>query len=76
MSATALPTPSRSRSGVRQESVHEWHLLAAQAARQLDPCVKLPEPLPHAELEFPDRPLGRAATRRLMGFRRRLVGLR
>jgi len=57
------------------ESVHEWHLLSAQAARQLDARVTLPEPLLHTKLEMPDRPLGRAATRRLAHFRRRLVGL-
>ena len=57
------------------ESVHEWHLLAAQAARQLDSRVTLPERLPHTELEMPDRPLGRAANTRLAQFRRRLVGL-
>ena len=56
-------------------TVHEWQVLAAQAARQLDPHVTLPERLPHSQLATPDRPLGRAATKRLAGFRRRLVGL-
>ena len=57
------------------ESVHEWHLLAAQAARQLDPRVTLPEPLLHTGLEMPDRAPGRADNGRLAHFRRRLVGL-
>jgi hypothetical protein len=57
------------------ETVHEWHLLAAQAARQLDPSVTLPERLLHTRLEMPDRPLGQAATGRLAHLRRRLVGL-
>ena len=59
------------------ESVHEWHLLAAGAARQLDPTVTTPEPLPfrQARVEVPDRPVGEVLNRRLAGFRRRLVGL-
>lgn len=57
------------------EIVHEWHLLAAQAARQLDPSVALPEPLRGAQLDTPDRPLGWAANGRLAQLRRRLVGL-
>ena len=56
-------------------TVHEWHLLAAQAARQLDPDVTLPEPMPNAQASTPDHPLGRAANRRLGGLRRRMVGL-
>jgi hypothetical protein len=58
------------------ESVHEWHLLAAQAARQLDPSVTPPGPLQRTQLQTPDRPLGRAASGRLAHLRRRLVGLR
>ena len=57
------------------ESVHKWHLLAAYAARQLDPRVTLPERLPRPQLEIPDRPLGHAANGRLARLRRRLVGL-
>ncbi len=57
------------------ETVHEWHLLAAQAARQLDPRVTLPERLPGTRPSTPDRPLGRAANGRLAHLRRRLVGL-
>lgn len=58
------------------ETVHEWHVLAAQAARQLDPDVTLPEPLPYTQTSTPDRPLGHAANGRLAQLRRRLVGLR
>jgi hypothetical protein len=57
------------------QSVHEWQVLVAQAARQLDPSVTLPERLPDSQLATPDRPLGRAANGRLASFRRRLVGL-
>jgi hypothetical protein len=56
-------------------AVHEWHLLAAQAARQLDSAVELPEPMPDTHPTTPDRPLGQAANRRLARLRRRLVGL-
>ena len=57
------------------QTVHEWHLLAAQAARQLDPDVTLPEPMPNTHPSTPDRPLGQAANTRLARLRRRLVGL-
>jgi hypothetical protein len=57
------------------QSVHEWHVLAAQAARQLDPRVTLPERLPDIQPETTDRPLGQAANKRLARLRRRLVGL-
>ena len=56
-------------------SVQEWHVLAAQAARQLDARVALPERLPDVQPATPDRPVGRAANKRLASFRRRLVGL-
>lgn len=56
-------------------SVHEWHLLAAQAARQLDPRVTLPERLPDTHRQLPDRPLGQAACGRFARTRRHLVGL-
>jgi len=58
------------------QSVHEWEVLVAQAARQLDPRVTLPERLPDSQRATPDRPLGQAANGRLARFRRRLVGLR
>ncbi len=57
------------------ETAHEWHLLAAQAARRLDPHVTLPKRLPGTRPSTPDCPLGRAANRRLAHLRRRLVGL-
>ena len=57
------------------ETVHEWHVLAAQAARQLDPAVTLPEPMPDTRPRTPDRPLGHAANGRLSHLRRRLAGL-
>ena len=56
-------------------TVHEWNLLAAQAARQLDPGVALPEPMPDMHPTTRDRPLGQAANKRLARLRRRLVGL-
>lgn len=36
-------------------TVHEWHLLAAQAARRLDPAVRLPDPIPATDPGTPDR---------------------
>jgi hypothetical protein len=57
------------------ETVHEWHLLAAQAARQLDRGVTLLEPMPNTHPSTPDHPLGREANKRLAHLRRRLVGL-
>src|SRR5581483_6650333 len=57
------------------QSVHEWHVLAAGAAHQLDPTVTFPERLESSGREIADRPLGRAANKRLARFRRRLVGL-
>lgn len=58
------------------QSVHEWQVLAAVAARRLDPEVILPERLTVASPVIPDRPVGRAANKRLARARRRLVGLR
>lgn len=59
------------------ETVHEWHLLAAFAARQLDPTVTLPERLPHAPtpIDRADRLVGSVENRRLAALRRHLVGL-
>jgi hypothetical protein len=57
------------------ETVHEWHVLAALAARQLDPGVTLPEPMFGTQPSTPERPLGHAANKRLAHVRRRLVGL-
>jgi len=56
-------------------SVHEWHLLAAQAAHQLDPSVKMLERLRTRPVELPDRPVGEVLNRRFAAFRRHLVGL-
>jgi len=58
------------------QTVHEWHLLAAQAARHLDPDVTLPEPIPDTPRRPPDRPLGQSADRRLARLRRPVAGLR
>ena len=56
-------------------SVHEWHVLAAGAARELDPAVTVPKRLKLDTGEIPCYPVGRAANKRLARFRRRLVGL-
>jgi hypothetical protein len=57
------------------QTVHEWHVLAAGAAHQLDATVTLPERWSDRLPEIVDRPVGRAANRRLAHIRRRLVGL-
>jgi hypothetical protein len=57
------------------QSVHEWHVLAAGAACTLDPTVAPPERLDAGAPEISDRPVGRAANKRLARIRRRLVGL-
>lgn len=57
------------------ESVHEWHLLTAGAARQLDPRVKAPDRLPAPLVQIADRPVGEVVNRRFAAFRRHLVGL-
>ncbi len=57
------------------QSVHEWHVLAAGAARELDLTVTSPERLNDGAREISDRPLGRAANKRFARVRRRLVGL-
>jgi hypothetical protein len=57
------------------ESVHEWQVLAAGAAHLLDPNVVSPERLTTVPPESPTRPVGRAANKRLAGFRRRITGL-
>ncbi|PZS39305.1 MAG: hypothetical protein DLM62_09000, partial [Pseudonocardiales bacterium] len=59
-----------------QRSVHEWHLLAAGAAHQLDANVVFPERLATSVTEGPERPLGRAANKRFARIRRHMVGLR
>ncbi len=56
--------------------VHEWHLLAADAAHRLDPSVIRSERLVARSPEIPTRAGGRAGNKRLGRIRRRLVGLR
>jgi hypothetical protein len=57
------------------QSVHEWHVVAAGAAHQLDATVTRPQRLGVIAPEVPDRPLGRAANKRLARIRRRMLGL-
>ena len=57
------------------QSVHEWHLVAAGGAHQLDPTVTLPKRLCASAPDTPDRQLGRAANKRLARIRRHMVGL-
>lgn len=57
------------------QTVHEWHVLAAGAARQLDPSVPFPERLHANPPEITDLRVGRAANKRLSQIRRRLVGV-
>lgn len=56
-------------------TVHEWHLLAVQAARQLDLQVTLPEREGGAPPAVAQRPVEAAANKRLARIRRRLAGL-
>jgi hypothetical protein len=58
------------------QTVHDWQVLAAGAAHRLDPKVILPERLSVSSAETADRPVGRAANKRLARVRRRLAGLR
>jgi len=58
------------------ESVHEWQLLAADAAHLLDPTVNRPERLIARSPETLTHAPGRAANKHLARLRRRLVGLR
>ena len=57
------------------QTVHEWQVLAAGAAHQLDATVTIPPRLSTGLSEIPDRPLGRAGNKRLARIRRRMVGL-
>ena len=56
-------------------TAHAWHVLAAQAARRLDPNVPLPERMPDPRPSTPDRPAGHGAHARVAHLRRRLAGL-
>jgi hypothetical protein len=58
------------------EKVHAWHVLAAGAARLLDPAVISPDRVTAVFVQYPMRPLGRAANKRLARTRRRILGLR
>lgn len=57
------------------QSIHEWHVLAAGAARLLDPSVTFPERLATVSPEYPMRPVGRAANKRSAKIGRRILGL-
>lgn len=57
------------------QSIHQWHVLAAGGAQQLDPTVRLPEHLTASAHEIPNRPLGHAQNKRLARVRPRLVGV-
>jgi hypothetical protein len=59
-----------------EQSVHDWHVLAAGAAHQLDPNVPFPERLHANPPEITDVRVGRASNKRLSRIRRRLVGVR
>lgn len=57
-------------------TVHEWQVLAAQAAGRLDPQVTLPDRVaPPPRPAVADRIVGEAANKHLAHLRRRLVGL-
>lgn len=55
-------------------TAHEWHLVAANAARQLDRSVELPKRLSHATTD-PDRPARKGRNRHRAVAWRRLVRL-
>jgi hypothetical protein len=55
-------------------SVHRWKVMAAGAARQLDPSVPLPERWPDASPAVSATHVGSVSNKRLASFRRRLYG--
>jgi hypothetical protein len=57
------------------QRVHEWHVLAAGAARLLDPTVTFLKRLPVVSPEYAVCPLGRAANKRSARIGRRILGL-
>ncbi len=57
------------------QTAHEWHVLAAQAAHQLDPSVKLPERLPSSTAPLAERSVREASHGRLIDLRRHMAGL-
>lgn len=54
------------------QSIHEWQVLAAGAARLLDPTVTFPKTLAVVSPEYPTRPVGRAANKRFARIGRRI----
>jgi hypothetical protein len=56
------------------QSVHQWRVLAAVAAHQLDPNVTPPDRVAVISAEIPDLLVGRAVNKRFAPFRRRLAG--
>jgi hypothetical protein len=57
------------------QSIHDWHVLAASAANELDSTVLLPERLGTSVPEVRDRVVGRAQNKRLARIRRHMCGL-
>jgi hypothetical protein len=57
------------------QNTHEWHVLAAGAARLLDPNVAFLERLAAVSPGYPMRPVGRAANTRLSRIGRRILRL-
>lgn len=55
--------------------IHEWHVGAALAARELDPTVQIPPRRLDAVAEHTLIPVGRAANKRLARLGRRLLRL-
>ena len=55
--------------------IHEWHVRAALAARELDPTVQIPPWRSDAVAEHAMIPVGRAANKRLARLGRRLLRL-
>ena len=66
---------ARSWSKPSARTVHDWHVRVALVAHQLDASVAIPDRLPVVPSNIAQRPVGRAANRRLAPARRRLVGL-
>jgi hypothetical protein len=57
------------------QSVHDWHVLVAGAAHQLDPTVVVPKRRHAHAAEIGYEPLGKAASQRFAYIRRRMSGL-
>lgn len=54
-------------------TVHQWHIRAALAARELDPAVQIPRSESSQAPPLALRPVGRAANKRLAHLGRRLL---